>query len=148
MTDPAIHFSRIYGKTWLILTGCLEVLSSLPFESEFAPSSLLSNGDGRGRTADRISQFIDLSFSRSLGLGSSFLFPDSRCDSRSLLTWRPGSNQSSIKLISHSGRVRETQAEGGMNGLITNLIRGRYFPLSKPNDAAAAAFGRATSHSS
>ena len=25
-----------------------------------------------------------------------------------------------------------------MSGLITNLIRGHYFPLSKPNDAAAA----------
>ena len=79
-----------------MLTDCLEVLSSLLFESEFAPPSSLP---GRAMPADRISQFIDLSFSRS----PLFLFPDSRCDSRSLLTWRPGSNQSSIKLISHSG---------------------------------------------
>ena len=31
-----------------------------------------------------------------------------------------------------------------MNGLITNLIRGRYFPLSKPNDAVVRVRARST----
>ena len=54
---------------------------------------------GAGGRIGSVSSSISLSLARS----QLFLFPDSRCDSRSLLTWRPGSNQSSIKLISHSG---------------------------------------------
>ena len=50
-----------------MLTGCLEVLSSLLLESEFAPlRSVLPSGESNAGAADWISQFIDLSFSRSL----------------------------------------------------------------------------------